>query len=83
VSACVQLSLAVNVAVVPNVYSRTDCDLVVAEYGQYYPLLDLLPATADELVRRTGRPAAAIAQALVELELGGAVSAHDGIYRVQ
>jgi DNA processing protein len=46
-------------------------------------LLDLLPATADELVRRTGRPAAEIAQALVELELAGAAAAHDGIYRVQ
>jgi DNA processing protein len=46
-------------------------------------LLDLLPATADELVRRTGRPAADIAQALVELELVGAVSAHEGMYRVQ
>src|SRR4029077_19937519 len=28
-------------------------------------LLDLLPATADELVRRTGRPAAEIARTLV------------------
>jgi DNA processing protein len=46
-------------------------------------LLDLLPATADELVRRTGRPAAEIAQALVELELAGAASVHEGIYRVQ
>jgi DNA processing protein len=46
-------------------------------------LLDLLPATADELVRRTGRPAAEIAQALVELELTGSVIAHDGIYRVR
>ena len=46
-------------------------------------LLDLLPATADELVRRTGRPAAEIARALVELELAGAASAHEGIYRVQ
>ena len=46
-------------------------------------LLDLLPATADELVRRTGRPAAEIARALVELELAGAAAAHDGIYRVQ
>ncbi len=46
-------------------------------------LLDLLPATADELVRRTGRPAAEIAQALVELELAGAAAAHDGVYRVQ
>jgi DNA processing protein len=46
-------------------------------------LLDLLPATADELVRRTGRPAAEIAQALVELELAGAAAVHEGIYRVQ
>jgi DNA processing protein len=46
-------------------------------------LLDLLPATADELVRRTGRVAAEIAQALVELELAGAVAAHEGIYRAQ
>jgi DNA processing protein len=46
-------------------------------------LLDLLPATADELVRRTGKPAAEIARALVELELAGRASAHDGIYRVQ
>jgi DNA processing protein len=44
-------------------------------------LVDLLPATADELVRRTGRPAAEIARALVELELAGTVSAHDGVYR--
>jgi DNA processing protein len=45
-------------------------------------LLELLPATADELVRRTGRPAAEIARALVELELAGSVSAHEGTYRV-
>jgi DNA processing protein len=46
-------------------------------------LLDLLPATADELVRRTGKPAAEIARALVELELAGSAAAHEGIYRVQ
>jgi DNA processing protein len=46
-------------------------------------LLDFLPATADELVRRTGRPAAEIAQALVQLELAGAVSAYEGTYRIQ
>jgi len=45
-------------------------------------LVDMLPATADELVRRTGQPAAEIARALVELELAGAVSAHDGVYRL-
>jgi DNA processing protein len=46
-------------------------------------LLDLLPATADELVRRTGMTAAEVARALVELELAGAASAHDGVYRAQ
>ncbi len=55
-------------------------ETVPAERGA---LLDLLPSTADELVRRTGRPAAEIAQALVELELAGAAAAHDGVYRVQ
>jgi DNA processing protein len=44
-------------------------------------LLDLLPASADELVRRTGRTAADIARELVELELAGAASVYDGVYR--
>jgi DNA processing protein len=46
-------------------------------------LLDLLPATADQLVRKTGLRSSEIAQALVELELTGAVAAFDGVYRVQ
>src|SRR5436305_13714484 len=46
-------------------------------------LLDLLPATADELVRKTDRPAGEIARELVELELAGAVACHAGVYRVQ
>ncbi len=45
------------------------------------PLLDLLPATADELVRRTGRPAAEVAAALVALELDGRADVHEGVYR--
>jgi DNA processing protein len=45
------------------------------------PLLELLPATADEVVRRTGRPAAEVAAALVALELDGRATAHDGVYR--
>jgi DNA processing protein len=45
------------------------------------PLLELLPATADELVRKTGRDAAEIARELVELELAGRVLAYDGVYR--
>lgn len=46
------------------------------------PLLELLPATADELARATGRDAADIARELVELELAGRVVANDGIYRI-
>jgi len=45
------------------------------------PLLELLPATADEIVRRTGHPAAEVAAALVALELDGRATAHDGVYR--
>ena len=45
------------------------------------PLLELLPASADEIVRRTGRPAAEVAAALVALELDGRATVHDGVYR--
>ncbi len=45
------------------------------------PLLELLPASADELVRRTGLGADEVARALVELELEGRVAVHDGVYR--
>jgi DNA processing protein len=45
------------------------------------PLLELLPATADDLVRGTGRNAAEIARELVELELAGRVVVYDGVYR--
>jgi DNA processing protein len=63
---------------------------VLASFGLDAPppqdrggLLDLLPASADELVRRTGLTASEVARALVELELAGAVAAYDGLYRVQ
>jgi DNA processing protein len=45
------------------------------------PLLELLPATADELVRCTGLDAAEVARVLVELELAGLVVVADGLYR--
>jgi DNA processing protein len=44
-------------------------------------LLELLPATADELVRSTGLGADEIARTLVELEIEGHVAVHDGVYR--
>ena len=49
--------------------------------AQTSALLELLPATADELVQRTGRSSAEIARELVELELAGAAVAYDGVYR--
>jgi predicted Rossmann fold nucleotide-binding protein DprA/Smf involved in DNA uptake len=45
------------------------------------PLLELLPASADELVQRTGLAAGEIARTLVELEIEGQVAVHDGVYR--
>jgi len=45
------------------------------------PLLELLPASADELVRKTGLGPAEISQTLVELELEGRVVMRDGMYR--
>ena len=45
------------------------------------PLLELLPASADEMVRKTGLGADEIARALVELELEGRVVVRDGLYR--
>jgi DNA processing protein len=45
------------------------------------PLLELLPATADEIARHTGLGAGEIARALVELELQGRVAVHEGVYR--
>jgi DNA processing protein len=63
---------------------------VLASYGLvaegeaiHSPLVDHLPATADELVRRTGMSAAEVARALVELELAGNAIAHDGVYRLR
>jgi DNA processing protein len=49
--------------------------------GETSPLLELLPASADELVRQTGLGADEVAQALVELELEGRVVVQDGMYR--
>jgi DNA processing protein len=40
-----------------------------------------LPATVDELVRATGRTAADVSRALVDLELAGRVTGVDGVYR--
>jgi DNA processing protein len=49
--------------------------------GALLAFLREAPAGADELVRRTGLDAGAVARALVELELGGHVSSADGLYR--
>jgi len=49
--------------------------------GAVLAALSDAPATADELARATGLPAAKVAALLVELELERRVSAEDGIYR--
>jgi DNA processing protein len=46
-----------------------------------HPLLEFLPASADELVRVTGLEAGQVAAALAELELSGLVAEGDGVYR--
>jgi DNA processing protein len=52
-----------------------------SELGETSPLLELLPASADELVRKTGLGADEVARTLVELELEGRVVVRDGMYR--
>ena len=49
--------------------------------GDRHPLAELLPASADELARATGRPAAELAAELASLELDGLVVQADGVYR--
>jgi DNA processing protein len=46
-----------------------------------HPLLELLPAAIDELVRATRTDPAHVAAALLELELAGLVAEGDGVYR--
>jgi DNA processing protein len=46
-----------------------------------HPLLELLPATADELVRVTGLSPGELAAALTELEVSGLAAAAEGTYR--
>ncbi len=45
------------------------------------PLLDLLPATADELVQKTGLAVGDVIASLAELDVAGLASEGDGIYR--
>jgi DNA processing protein len=52
-----------------------------ADAEESSPLMELLPASADELAQKTGLGAGEIARSLVELELAGRVAVHDGVYR--
>jgi DNA processing protein len=45
------------------------------------PILELLPASADELVRKTGLAVAEVIAALAELDIAGLAAEGDGIYR--
>jgi DNA processing protein len=83
------LSAGTNALLKLGASPLTDARDVLSSFGLDAPapeersgLLDLLPATADELVRRTGMSAAEVASVLVELELAGTIAAHDGVYRI-
>jgi DNA processing protein len=84
------LSAGTNALLKLGAAPLTNADDVLASFGiepgpepaaEGSPLLDLLPASADELVRQTGLAAAEVAAALVELELTSRAVAHDGVYR--
>ena len=64
----------VDVAIVGGGVTGCACALVLAA-------LAIEPAGADQLIRDTGLDAPAIATALAELELAGAVAEADGLYR--
>jgi DNA processing protein len=52
-----------------------------SETTESHPLLEHLPATIDELVQKSGAPAAEIAATLAELELSGHVFEGEGVFR--
>ena len=51
------------------------------EEAKAHPLLELLPASADELVRASGLPAGEVAAVLAELEIAGLASEGEGVFR--
>jgi DNA processing protein len=54
---------------------------VTNDEGESDPLLELLPATIDELVRASGQSAGEIAAALAELEIAGLAREGEGVFR--
>jgi DNA processing protein len=64
-----------------DVLEALGIELLPALDALAHPLLGLLPATADELVRRSGLSAGELAAVLAELELAQAVVEGDGVYR--
>jgi DNA processing protein len=65
------------------VVEKPAVELVTGDSGLLLDTLRDGPATADELARTTGLPAAGVASLLVALELEGRVSAGEGMYRVE
>ena len=52
-----------------------------ATKAETHPLLELLPATVDELVQASGRPAGWVAAVLAELEVSGLAVEGEGVFR--
>jgi DNA processing protein len=72
---------ATPLTAVGDVLESLGLDPAPAAAAEAAPLLDLLPGTADELVRRTGLSAGEVTAALAELEVAGLAAEGDGIYR--
>lgn len=64
-----------------DVLETLGIESTVREEAGSHPMLDLLPATTDELVRATGLETGEVAAALVELELAGLAVEGEGVFR--
>lgn len=64
-----------------DVLEALGIDIARADAEVSHPLLELLPASVDELVRTSGRPAGEIAAVLAELEIAGLAAEGEGVFR--
>ena len=64
-----------------DVLEALGLDAAPAKVEESHPLLELLPATVDELIRASGLAANEVAATLAELELAGLAAEGDGVFR--
>ena len=64
-----------------DVFESLGLEPAAAETPVRHPLLELLPATVDELVRKTQLGVQQVVASLAELDIAGLVAEGDGVYR--